>query len=760
MKLMDQKCFHNIKALTHCLIIFFSVFAFPPHILSQDAPLIRALEIRGNKKIEEATIRAKIKTDVGQIFDKKTVQDDIRTLYRLGYFDDVAVELESFEGGVKLIFTLKEKPTMTSIKFEGNDKIKESVIREQLTIPPGAIANNQLLNDAIKKLEAFYQIKGYWHVKIIPIMRVISQDEVALTFQIDEGPKVLIKKITIIGNSTFSDKEIKKVLRTKEKWILSFITGAGFYNKDVMLADMENIRTLYHTKGFLDVTISEPVVKLSGDNLYVEITLDEGPQYRVGKFTVSGNKLFPSTQLLTTVKTKTGEVFNKSALKRDIEKIKNDYMQKGYAMIDVNPEIKVDRERLIVDVNLSVTEGEIFTIGRINITGNERTRDKVIRREIRLDEGDKYNNALIDRSKQKITNLQFFDSVDIQPVVKQELKEVDLNVKVKERLTGMLSIGGGYSSEEKLIGLVEITQTNLFGRGLDLKVSGELSRKTLNYNLRLTDPWLFDRPYSGTVQLFNEEYEFPSYTREAKGVALGLGKEFSDFFKADMIYRFENVRTKEIDDDASQFIKDQEGTRTTSSVTWVLTHNSINNFADPTSGSRNQMIFTLAGLGGSNQFYSGTIDSGWYFPFKWDTTLSVRGRFGYADGWGNEELPIYERFYVGGINTVRGINFGEAGPRDENGEKIGGDMEFIVNAEWIFPLIPSLRVKGVVFHDVGTAYDRKGDYDFFSDLTRTAGAGVRWISPFGPIRVEWGYNISQEEDQETSRFEFAFGSAF
>ncbi|RMD60327.1 MAG: outer membrane protein assembly factor BamA, partial [Nitrospirae bacterium] len=394
-----------------------------------------------------------------------------------------------------------------------------------------------------------------------------------------------------------------------------------------------------------------------------------------------------------------------------------------------------------------------------NIRGNVKTRDKVIRREIRLDEGDVYNNKLVERSKERIYNLRYFDTVNIKPIVREKERLVDLDVEVKERLTGMLSLGGGYSSRDKLIGMAQITETNLFGRGLYFKLRGELSSKTTNYSISIQDPWLFDRPISGSFSIFNEEFEFPAYKRKTRGFSLGLGKEFTEFTRASITYRFERERIKDVDPGASIFIREQEGKRTTSSLGTSLVRDSRNNVLDPTRGSKNALYTTVAGIGGNNKFYKFLIDSGWYFPYRWDTAFHLRGRFGYADGYSNKKLPLDERFYVGGINTVRGINFGEAGPRDENGEKIGGDMEIIFNAEYIFPLVKSLRLKGVVFFDAGAAYDRD-NLDIIEQMTRTAGAGVRWISPFGLVRLEWGHNLSKRKDQETNRFEFAFGSSF
>lgn len=752
---------HRRSLLVFFSLIFwgFAFFLYPRYANSEEVPIIKSIEIKGNKKIAQEMILEKIKSKKGTPFYKGTVQQDIKALYSMGYFDDVVVDLEPFEGGVKLIYFVKEKPTITRIDIQGTKELKSKDVKEKLTITPGAISNNQLIFDNVKRITDFYQSKGFWLVRAIPVIREISDDEVALTFQINEGPKVGIEEIKIVGNQALSDKKIKKVMQTKEKWILSFLTGTGFYHKELLRADLDNIRNLYHNYGHLDVKFQEPDVEVKDKEIHVTITLSEGPQYRVGSFAFAGNSVYSEEELKKITETSTGKVFSRKDLKQDISRMLDLYHEKGYAMSDINPIVNADPKRLIVDIKLDFQEGDIFHVGRINILGNIKTRDKVIRRTMRLDEGQRYNSKLVERSQEKINNLQYFETIDIQPVVRQEEKLIDLNVKVEERLTGMISLGGGYSSTDKIVGMIEVTETNLFGRGLYLKLKGELSDKSANYRINFTDPWLLDKPVAGSVALFDEEYEYPDYEWDSHGFSLGLGKEFTEYIAANMTYRLEREEISDVNNEASIIIQDQEGRHTTSSIGTSIYRDSRNNLLDPTTGSKNGIFTDFAGLGGNTKFYKFLIDSGWYFPFKWDTTFMLRGRFGYADGYSDRELPLDERFYVGGINTVRGIDFGEAGPRAENGEIIGGDMELIFNAEYIFPLIRSLRLKGLVFFDSGTAYDRH-DMDVFEELTRTAGTGVRWLSPFGLVRLEWGHNLSKRDDQESNRFEFAFGSSF
>lgn len=741
-----------------CLII---ILISSSTLLAQVAPLVTAMEIKGNKKIEEDSIRAKIRSRVEEPFSHETIQEDIKTLYTTGYFDDVRVEIEQFEGGIKLIFILKEKPTITSIDFQGNKKIDSDKLKEKITISTGAMANLPLITDNVEKIISFYQSEGYWHVKVIPIIKEISPDAVALTFQIEEGPKVVIKRITIEGNKALSTKEIKKVMKTRERWLFSFITGSGIYKKEEIKADAERIRELYHSKGYIYVMISEPQATLSDNKkkLYIEISLSEGEQYKVGEVKITGNTVFTSDEIYKHIETTAGKIFNRTALRNDIDKIIDLYMEHGYARADINPLIDVDTEKKLTNITLSVSEGEIFRIGRIDITGNIRTRDKVIRREMRLDEGDIFNKKLLKRSYQRIMNLQYFDTVELTSEPKVEEKLIDLHVKVKEKLTGMLSIGGGYSSINKFMVMGEISQANLFGKGLYLKLRTELSSGRRNYSLTLRDPWFMDKPISASFSIYNEVYQYPDYDKDAKGFSVGFGKELSEYVGGNITYNLESVEISDVPESASSLVKEQVGRKITSSISPAIWRDTRDNFLDPTTGSRYALHTTYAGIGGDNYFVKAISDNSWYLPAIWDTTIGLRGRLGYASGVASKELPLYERFYVGGIYTVRGLGFGEAGPRNEQGEKIGGNKELIFNAEYIFPIEREIRLKGVMFFDAGRSFDNNENLSI-SALRRTTGLGIRWMSPIGPVRLEWGYNISPKPGEDQSKIEFTFGGLF
>ena len=755
-----------MAALKQVQRLFIALFIFIIFIITtslsvhaQELPVVNSIEIQGIKRIEETAIKSKISQKVGEPISQEKVNEDIKTIFKMGYFEDARVEIEPFEGGIKLIYVLKEKPTIVRIEFQGNKKLDDAKLKEKLTITTGSIADAVLIQDNTNKLRSFYEEEGYWLASIVPVIRKVKPEEVGLTYQIAEGPKVKIDKIVIEGNKALSTKQIKKVMSTREWSIFSFITSSGYYKKDQMDIDLEKIRDLYFNNGYIKVAVGEPKINLTADKkeMVITILIAEGSPYNVSSVKFSGNKIFGDDMIKGKITLTPNKPFSKQQLRKDIFSIAELYSENGYAVATVTPDLVPDENNKLVEVFLKIEEGDKYSIGNIEISGNTKTRDKVIRREVRLDEGDTFNSKLLKRSYERINNLNFFETVEIVPKPKPEEKLVDLDVKVKERPTGFLSVGGGYSSVDKFIAMVDLTQGNLFGKGQLVKIRAELGGTTTYYELNFRDPWFLDKHIAFSASLYNLTKEYIEYDKDATGLSLSFGKEFSEYLRGDLSYNLEKATISNISDDASVIVEEQEGTNTTSSITPALIRDARDNYLDPSRGSRNSIYLTYAGIGGTNKFVKGEVDSAWYFPLG-KTAFMLRGRFGYATGLWGEELPLYERFYVGGIYTIRGLGWGEAGPRDpESEEPIGGTTELIFNAEYIFPIISELRLKGVVFFDTGNSYE---DFEDFGTLRYTAGVGVRWISPMGPIRIEWGYNLDRKPDEKSSRIEFTFGTFF
>jgi len=747
----------RVLCFVFCLSLIFS--SAVPALAAQEGPIVKVIEIKGLKRIDAGAIRKRLSQKAGQPLAGENISKDIKSIYKMGYFEDIRVEAEPFEGGLKIIYIVKEKPTIVRVGFQGNKEYDDDKLREQITITPGAIEDATLIRDNVHKLRSFYEGEGYWLAGIVPVIRKTTEDEVALTFLIKEGKKVKIKEIRIEGTQALSDREVKKVMNTKSWSLLSFITSSGYYKESEMKTDIERIRDLYYDNGYLNVVVSGPETKLTPDRtgMVVSLTISEGPQYVVSSIKFAGNKAYDEKTLTGLLPLRKGEVFSRKKLREGIRKITDFYSEKGYALASAEPDIVPDEKTHKVSVIMNIDEGDIFRVGRIEISGNSRTEDKVIRREMRLDEGDIFNSKLLRRSYERINNLNFFETVKLVPKPELEKKVINIDIKVKEKSTGFLSVGGGYSTVDRLVATIDLTQGNLFGTGRYIKLKGEFGGRSTFYEVSYKDPWFLDKPVSLTLSAYNTERDYIGYNKKATGASVGFGKRFDDYWSSSLGYRYERVTIFDVSEDASNIIREQIGTNITSSVTPSVVRDSRDNYLDPSSGSRNSLYVTYSGLGGDNYFIKGLVDSKWFFPVG-KTTVSLRGRVGYASGLFGRKLPLYDRFYVGGMYTIRGLDFGEGGPRDENGDVIGGTKELLFNAEYIVPLLDEIRLKGVVFLDVGRAYG--SSETFGSDLRYTTGAGIRWVSPIGPIRIEYGYNLDRRDDESTGRVEFAFGNFF
>ncbi len=755
----EKKVRNRTQALCGLALLPLYIFLTDFTALAQGLPTVNKIEIQGLKRIEEGAVRAKISQKIGEPISQDKINEDIKSIFKMGYFDDVRVEIETFEGGVKLIYVIKEKPTIIKVELQGNKELEDSKLKEKITITAGAIADVVLIQDNAAKLKKFYEDEGYWLANVVPVTKKVSENEITLTYQINEGPKIKIKKILVEGNKHISLSKIKKVLETKEWWLFSFITSSGYYKKDQMESDVEKVKNLYFNNGYIKMVVAEPEITVNREKkaMTIVIRISEGDQYKVSSVTFTGNKVYDNETVRKKITIKPDSVFSKALLEKDMQAISSLYTENGYALASVTPDLIPDDKNKTVQVILAIGEGDKYRIGKIEVSGNTKTRDKVIRREMRFDEGDIFDSSKLKRSYERINNLNFFETVDIVPKPRYEEKVVDLDVKVKERPTGFFSIGGGYSSVDKFIATADITQGNLFGKGQFLSLKGQLGGKSSLYEISFKDPWFLDTPTAFSTGIYKTSRNYTAYDKKAYGFFVGLDKSLSEYWRANLVYNFENADITNIAQGASPIVTDQAGKKTTSSITPSLVRDSRDNFLDPSRGSRNAITFTFAGFGGDNEFIRGEVDSAWYFPLG-PTTQMFRGRFGYATGIFNKQLPLYDRFYVGGIYTVRGIGFGQAGPKDPaTGDPIGGTTELIFNTENIFPILPEMKLKGVVFFDAGSSFE---NFQNFGDLTYTTGFGFRWISPVGPVRIEWGYNISKKPGQSQSKFDFAFGSFF
>jgi outer membrane protein insertion porin family len=736
--------------------------------LSREKPVTRVgtiemITVVGNKRVDSEAVTKKLVSKVGEDYSPDNIKDDLRAIYGLGFFDDVTAELFDTATGKELRFTVKEKLFVKKIMLEGNEEIKEEKIKTVLSLKENNVLDHVLLKEDSERIRQLYKEDGYYLTTVEPL---ITTDEVgaAVTFVIDEGEVVRVKRITIIGNEALSTREIKRLMRTKQKSLLSFITGAGRFNEFILQNDLALIIQRYLDKGYVQADVLDHKVLLSEDKkwLYITIAVSEGEQFKVGEVDITGDIITAKEELLKKLKIKSGEVFNRSAVTKGIETIRDIYGDKGFANAEFDPLSHLDKEKKTVDLTIDIRKSEPVFVERIDITGNVRTRDKVIRREIEVAEGELYSTSGLKRSRNNLRRLGYFDDVTIGRSEGSTPEKIKLDVRVKERPTGAFSLGVGYSSFDKLIGSASVSQSNLFGTGLKVNLSVLLSGRSSRYNISFTEPWLFDKPLSAGFDLFDTARDFPDFSIDEKGFGLRFGFPlYKRTTRGFLNYSLEEVDVADVDENASLIIREQEGHRLVSSIKARVRRDTRDDAFFPTEGSLSSVSAEYAGgfMGGDTDFVKFEGDALKFFPLPWwEFIFSLRGSVGYIDGFSGQDEPIFERFFLGGINSLRGFESRSVSPEDpDTGEFIGGNIKMAASAELLFPLFHVRNLRGVIFFDIGNSFEDRVD---FGDLRMGTGAGVRWFSPLGPLRIEWGYNLDKREDEKSNLWEFTVGSAF
>jgi len=771
------------------ILLTLSLLFFSPGFAQEREIRVKLIEIKGNQKIDRMTLLSKLTVKEGDLFSPDQIQDDIKNLYKMGFFEHVAVESEGLEGGVALYFVVRERPFLIDVVYEGNKELDADKLNEAVSIRPQSFFDPEAVAGYVQKIKAAYEAEAYYNTSVIPVTQILPENQAVLTFVIEEGEQAYIREILFEGNDAFKAKRLKKEIETATYfWLTSWITESGRYKKEQLDFDRERLKEFYMNEGYFEVDIGAPKVVLSEDKQWFEITLPirEGEIFSLGTIDYEGSVLFEKEELATLTESKEGATFNRGLLRQDISRMVDHYGERGYIYANINPNIQPGAAARTVDVVFQIVEGEPVTVREIHISGNDKTRDKVIRREIRVNEQETINTKGLRRSFQRLYNLNYFETVNLVPKP-LEPGWVDLDVEVKEKPTGTFSIGGGYSSEDQFVATVDVTMGNFLGKGQLLKFRAETGRRRETYSLTFREPYLFDSQYSGTTNLFNQVRDFGSYDEKRRGGDLILGRSFGEYTHASTSYTIETLEVFNLDaatpviDPVTGLQRLDEngnpvfqsivpiqarnqaalGETLTSSLGFSLARDTRDFAFDPKEGSRNSISFEYAGtfLGGDNDYYKVVTDSSRFFPLWWDHIFSLHGRFGFAEGIGEKELPVGERFYVGGINTVRGFKFGKAGPISNLGEILGGNKQLYFNVEYLVPLVKEAKIKMVLFYDYGAAFD-DGETIARSGMRKSAGAGIRWISPVGPLRLEWGRNLDPRPGEASKTVEFSIGSLF
>ncbi len=718
------------------------------------------IEVAGNRKIGVDAIKQQLKSKVGSPLNEENITADIKAIFKMGFFLDICAQVGSEAQGKVITYTVVERGLISEIRFVGNKALDKDDILGVMTVKTRQTLNQEKIKEDIQKIKALYDTKGYYNAEINDRLEKDGLKDIILILDIKENDRIYIRSITFEGNESFTTKELVNMMATTKRTLLGFITDTGILQPNQLRQDVQKLTAYYFNNGFVNAQIGEPIITHDAKGIYIKIVVREGKRFKIGKVEISGDFLEkPRADLFAHLKTKEGNYYNREALMKDMETLTTTANDEGYANADVNPKITTHEKEQIVDVNFQLTKGSLVHIARIGISGNTITRDKVIRRQLSIAEGDLYSASKLKTGYSNLNQLRYFEEVDIQ-TEKTENNKMDVNIRVKEKNTGMFMIGAGYSAVDAAVIMGQITQQNFLGYGQIVSLKASLGSKTNNYELSFTEPWLFDLPLWCKADIWKYKREFDSYTLDTRGLGVTLGYPIWNRITGYVGYKFGIDNIQDINRlTASSYILAQEGERTTSSITFTLAYDSTDDTMFPTKGIKTSVSLQHAGmpLGGNAKFtkYNGSISG--YIPLFRDIVFGAKGRIGYLQNNDDSDsrIPIYERYVLGGINTLRGLRY--VGPVDSGtSDVIGGTTMLSLSAELVFPLFKDAGLKGVIFFDAGNAWN--GGY-YLDDLRKTCGGGVRWYSPIGPLRLEYGYVLDRGHinDGSAGRFEFTIG---
>jgi len=744
----------------------------------QTGTTVKSIEIRGNKRIELPAITGRLTLKAGDLYTPERVRGQIKILYDMGYFEDVQVETESVPGGMAVTFLVHEKPFITEIVFDGNEELSDEKLKEKITIKSQSFLDQQQAKESAEKIRLAYQEDGYYDARVIPIVQTLDEDRKRLTFFVKENDKARIKTVTFDGLHAATKQEMFKVTATRE-WIPwyglftqlklpSFVSDAGILKREELTNDVERVREVLLNKGFLNAQIGLPSVELSEDKKWfsVRFAISEGEPFTVSEVGFRGNTVFEVPDLRDGLSIKEGEIFQRVKIRDEITRITDLYGAKGYAFAEVVPNVNQNAEERTASIIFNIKEGEMMRIRQININGNDKTKDNVIRREIRVDEQDVIDTPSLKRSFQRLNNLNFFETVEILPQ-QVEPDKVDLNVRVKEKATGQFSIGGGFSTLDKLMAIADITEGNLGGNGYLGRIRGQLGQQRTLGLITFRNPYLNDSLTSMQIDVYKSNTNYNTYYEKKFGASLTFGRWLSEYVSGSISLVAEELDYQDPNNYClstvtfNNFVCRQLGYQTTTGFRTSVFRDTRDYYLDPRRGTRigGGVDYGTPYLGGTNNFYKYYFDAIKYTPLPYDTRFSLRVRYGDAEGIKDKPVPLTELFFVGGINTMRGFAFGRAGPVNPTTYSLlGANKQLIFNNDFIFTISSEAKLNGVIFFDYGKGFAQ--DESVTLNLRKAAGIEGRWISPFGPLRVAYGINLEPRTGERKGVFEFTMGQMF
>jgi len=732
---------------------------------------VREIRVEGAQRVDPATVRSYLLVMPGDPFDADRIDESVKAVFATGLFADVTVRRD----GDALVVRVAENPIINRIAFEGNRRLTDEQLQAEVQLRPRVVYTRSRVQNDVQRVQELYRRSGRFAAIVEPKIIQLDQNRVDLVFEIDEGSLTGVNRITFVGNEQFSDSRLRQEIQTRESAWWRIFSSTDNYDPDRLTFDRELLRRFYLSRGYADFRVLSAVAELAPDRtgFFITFTLEEGERYKFGNVDIQANIPGVDPEVLrATVTTKEGGWYDASLVERTVTALTSQLSDLQYAFVDIRPRVTRNKENLTVDIVYEINEGPRVFVERINIVGNLRTLDQVIRREFDIAEGDPFSASRLRRSEQRVRDLGFFEKVEVRRLEGTQPDQAVVEVEVAEQSTGEVSFGAGYSTADGILGDISLRERNLLGRGQDLRVGFTVSGRGTQADLSFTEPYFLERDLSAGFDLFRrtrDNREESSYDERNVGGAFRLGYPLAENLRQRAYYSLTRTTIENVPARASRFIREQEGTRLTSLVGQELSYDRRNSRIDPTEGYVLRLTTDFAGLGGDAQFARARVSAAYHYPIAEDWVLSVGGEVGQIFGLG-ERVAITDRFFLGGDN-LRGFRRAGAGPRDlTNGvdDALGGNRIYRATAELTFPLgLPQeLGVKGRAFTDMGVLTDADVDprpNERFVDegsLRLSVGVGVSWASPLGPIRIDLAKPILKEPYDKDELFRFSFGTRF
>lgn len=745
-----------------------SVLVQPLTAQTRTGAVVEEIRVVGTQRIDPSTVNAYMQIKPGDAYDPAKVDDSLKNLFNTGLFADVTLRRE----GDAVVVQVVENPIINRIAFEGNRKLDDEALQSEVSLRPRVVYTRTKVQGDVQRLLDIYRQSGRFAATIDPKVIQLPENRVDLVFEIAEGGKTGIRAINFIGNSEFSDGKLRDTVQTTESAFYNFLTSNDTYDPDRLSFDRELLRRFYLSEGYADFRVVSAIAELTDDreDFIVTFTLDEGPQYDFGLLEVSSElRGVEGTELSGLIAADAGDTYDANEVESTVQSITESLGERGFAFVDVRPRVNRDRDALTIDVVYEIREGPRVFVERIDISGNVRTLDEVIRREFTIVEGDAFNTAKLRRTRARLQDLGFFSRVDINNTPGSANDRTVVSVSVEEQSTGELSVGAGYSSSAGALTDVALRERNLLGRGQDLRISTTLAQKQQQVDLSFTEPYFLNRNVAAGFDLFVRTTDFgdrSSFEQNEAGFGLRAGYQMAERLRHSVRYRFKRDSIDDIEADASPVIQAQEGTFTTSSIENDFFFDALDSRFNPTDGYSLSYGVEVAGFGGSEKFIRNEVGGALFNPLFGTSLIgALKGEAGIINSLDDDEVRVSERFFLGGAR-LRGFKSGGVGPRDlGTGDSLGGTKFYRGSAEINFPLgLPEeFDLKAALFSDVGSVWGSDDPFPDIADdasLRASAGVGLGWGSPVGPVRINLSRTFLKEDYDKTEFFSFTFGTRF